>query len=153
MKRLALCLLAGLVFAGTASAQQRYRIDDTGTRVMSSTIRMQWDRPSPVAGELPTVTGVTSVAVRMNTRPWRGRTGRIFLTLPPQGFGELQVSWQARQRLLSGSFVSGDRGGLVYAGPIDADVLEDTLLLTVKTDGTRLERTEQLDFSFVIELD
>ncbi len=146
-------LLVGALLASPAQAQQRYRVDDTGTRVLTGGIKMEWDRPSPVMGEAPTVTGVTPVYVRMNVKPWRGRSGRIFLTLPPQPFGELQVSWQARQRLLAGAFVSGDRGGLVYAGPIDSDVLEDTLLLTVKADGTRLERTEQLEFSFFIELD
>jgi hypothetical protein len=41
---------------------------------------------------------------------------------------------------------------LVYSGPIDTDVLEDELLLTIKADGRRLVRTEQLDFSFEIDV-
>jgi hypothetical protein len=77
--------------------------------------------------------------------------GRIYLTLQNTPLGPLSTSWTTRGRLLPGSVRAGERT-LVYSGPIDTDVLEDELLLTIKADGRRLVRTEQLDFSFEIDV-
>lgn len=147
--RLGVFCLLGLL-AWPAAAQ--FRVDDTGSRVLSSNIRMKWDSVVPRRGEVPTVSGSSQVYVRLDTRAWKGRTGRIFMTLAPQGFGEVQANWTARQRLLPGRLVSGDRGGLIYSGPITTDTIEDTILLALRTDGQRLERVEQLEFSFRIDL-
>jgi len=53
--------------------------------------------------------------------------------------------------LLPGTVRSGQRT-LVYAGPIATDEIEDVLLLTLKADGSRLFRTEAVEFRFEIDV-
>lgn len=145
-------LIALLLLLACLPAAAQYRVDDTGSRVLNSNIRMKWDTVIPRRGEVPTVSGTSQVYIRLNVAQWKGKSGRIFMTLPPQSFGELEATWTARQRLLPGRLVSGDRGGLVYSGLIDTATIEDTILLTLRTDGQRLEHVEQLEFGFRIEL-
>ncbi|MCU0971624.1 MAG: hypothetical protein MUF57_07535 [Gammaproteobacteria bacterium] len=47
---------------------------------------------------------------------------------------------------------SGERQ-LVYTGPITTPVLEDTLVLAIETDGTRLTSALRLNFHFEIDVD
>lgn len=144
-------LLAGALAAGTAAAQT-YRVDDSASQVLGGPLRLQAITPMP-RGELATaLIGETSVLVRLDVSPWKGRQGRIYMTLPQQAGGQVLASWTTRGRLLPGALRSGDRT-LVYAGPIDADTLEDTFRLRIQADGRDLSRDEQLAFSFEIDLD
>ena len=148
-----LCTTVSIGTGGMAVAQNPLqRMDDTGTQVLAGPIAMKWDQAVPRKGQTPTVSGTARVRVRLDTRPWQGRTVRIFLALPAQGFGEVTARWVASGPLLPGQLVSGQTpGGLVYSGMVAGPVLEDTLVLTMHADGTRLTRLEQLDFSFYVE--
>ena len=147
-------LLVGLactLLAATVSAQT-YRVDDSASQVLGGPLRLKPITPMP-RGELATAAfGQTSVLVRLDVAPWKGRRGRIYMSLPQQADGQVVATWGTQGRLLPGSLRSGERT-LVYAGPIDAGMLEDTLRLRIQADSRGLARNGQLAFSFEIDLD
>jgi hypothetical protein len=148
-------MILGLACALTSlsvSAQASYRVDDSGSQVLGGPLRLKPITPMP-RGELATaVFGQTRVLVRLDTAPWKGRRGRIYMTLPQDAHSQVVATWNTQGRLLPGTLRSGERT-LVYAGPIDADTLEDTLRLSIQADGRELARGERLAFSFEIDLD
>ena len=148
-------MILGLACALTSlsvSAQASYRIDDSGSQVLGGPLRLKPITPMP-RGELATaVFGQTRVLVRLDTAPWKGRRGRIYMTLPQNADSQVVATWGTQGRLLPGTLRSGERT-LVYAGPIDAGTLEDTLRLSIQADGRELARGERLAFSFEIDLD
>ncbi len=90
--------------------------------------------------------------VRLNLAPWLKRNGRLFLVLPEQSLGQVRASWTTQGRLLPGSLVSGQRA-LVLAGPIMTPRLDETLVVKIETDGTRLGSAHRLNFHFEIDID
>lgn len=148
---LLLVLLACLSWCGLASAQAE-RVDDSGSQVLGSTLKLRWDEVAPRPGASATLSGTITVYVRLDVSPWRGRKARIYHVLPSQAGTSVTAAWTTRGVLLPGKMRDGERV-LVYAGPIDADRIEDTFRLVIQADGNRLSRQEQLDFSFEIELD
>lgn len=129
-----------------------YRVDDSASQVQGSSVRMKWDDVAPKRGARATVSGQTSVIVRLNVAPWKGRQGRIYMRLPAQPSAPVTASWTTRGPLLPGTLRDGERS-LVYAGLIQTDLIEDTQLLTIEADGPRLTRAEQLDFTFEIDVE
>lgn len=158
MKRLlsSLCLLPlclGLcMMASPAMATTTYRVDDSTSQVLGNTLKMKWDTTVPQRGQRPTVSGAITVLARLNLAPWQGRTGRVYMTLPPQPFGQVTATWTTQGRLLPGTLRAGERT-LVYAGVMPAGLLEDTIRLVIQADGQRLARAEQLNFSFEIDVE
>ena len=148
-------LLALLVCMGTSplATAATYPVDDSGSQVQgSNNLRMKWDDRVPRHGARSTVSAETLVLVRLNLSQWQGRQGRVYMTLPAQATGPITATWSTRGRLLPGLLRAGERA-LVYAGPIQVDTLEDTLRLSIQADGQRLVRSEQLAFSFEIDVD
>lgn len=129
-----------------------YPVDDSASQVQGSSVRMKWDDPVPQAGARSTVSGEITVLVRLNLSPWQGRHGRIYMTVPAQSSGPVTATWTTRGRLLPGVLRAGERT-LVYAGPIQGELIEDTMRLLIQADGQRLVRTEQLNFSFEIDVE
>lgn len=155
--RLAACtLLATVLYIAfsvhAAQAQARaYKVDDSASQVLDRMVAMEWDSAAP--GPDPAshnVSGSVTVLVRLDVAPWRGRNGRIYMSLPLQPNGPITATWRTRGPLLPGSLRAGERR-LVYTGPIDTPLIEDILQLQLQADGRRLGRNEQLDFSFEIE--
>ncbi len=66
--------------------------------------------------------------------------------------GQVSVNWTTQGRLLPGNLVSGQRA-LVYAGQIMTPLLDETLVLKIATDGTRLGSAHRLNFHFEIDID
>lgn len=145
-----LALLVGVLVCHAAGAAT-HRVDDSGSQVQGPSLRMKWDEPVPQAGARAMVSGATTVLVRLHLAQWRGRQGRVYMTLPAQSAGEFTATWTTRGVLLPGALRAGERA-LVYAGPIQTELLEDTMRLLIQADGQRLTRAEQLDFSFEIDL-
>lgn len=145
-----LLLLAPLV--AMPAAAETYRVDDSASVVQSGRVAMKWDGPLQRGAVASGVTGMMTVQVSLDLSPWRGRTGRIHLTLPAQPSGPLTATWTSRGRLLPGVLRAGERS-LVYAGPIQDARLEDTLRFVLQTDGRRMQRDESLEFSFEIDLE
>lgn len=141
----ALLALSPAVWATT------FPVDDSASQVQGSNLRMQWDALVPRAGQPSTISGVVNIIVRLNVSQWRGHQGRIYMVLPSQPSGPLTASWTTRGPLQAGVLQAGERM-LVYAGPIESDVIEDTMRLALQTDGLRLVRSEQVVFSFEIDV-
>jgi len=152
MKSLRL-LLAGVALfcAATGSWAESHRVDDSSSQVLGTTLKLR-----PVAhlahdNRMNVVSGDINVAVRLDVSPWKGRQGRIYMTLPKQSDGTLAATWTTRGQLLPGVVRTGGRT-LVYAGLIREGLLEDTLQLNVQGDERRLPRDAQLAFAFEIDL-
>ena len=154
MKRLHMRLAALLMLALSVAPAfaVTYPVDDSGSQVLDNSLRMKWDSVVPQSAQQSGVTGVTTVLLRLDTTQWKGRQGRIYMTLPTQPTGMVTATWTTRGPLLPGALRAGERT-LVYAGALSGDTLEDTMRLVVQTDGRRLVRSEQLRFSFEIDLE
>jgi hypothetical protein len=140
-----------LVHPGDAGAAT-FRVDDSATIPQESSATLRWKQLAPSRGGDNTVEGATSVQVRLNLAPWLKRNGRLFLVLPEQSLGQVRASWTTQGRLLPGSLMSGQRA-LVYAGPIMTPLIDETLVLKIETDGTRLGSAHRLNFHFEIDID
>jgi len=147
----ALAAVIGLLSQAPADAAT-YRVDDSGTIPFESSATLRWRQVAPSRGGDNAVEGSTTVQVRLNLAPWLKRTGRLFLVLPEQPSGQVAVRWTTQGRLLAGQLVSGQRA-LVYAGPITTPLVDETLVLRIETDGTRLGSTQRLNFHFEIDVD
>ena len=147
-------LVLGLAFllAALPVSAQTYQVDDTGSQVLGGPLHLKPITPMPRGRLATAVFGETRVRVRLDIAPWNGRRGRIYMSLPQQADDRIVATWGTQGRLLPGTLRSGERT-LVYAGPIDADTLEDTLRLSIQADGRELARGERLAFSFEIDLD
>ncbi|MGB2832024.1 MAG: hypothetical protein WBC07_03680 [Methylotenera sp.] len=128
-----------------------YRVDDTATLPGESQVKMHWRSTGVNNSNGNIVDGATLVTIRLNTAPWVNKTGQIYMVLPPQPIGQVLVDWTTQGKLLSGSLISGNRT-LVYAGPIQAPIIEDTMNVQVHSDGTRLTGIQKLEFYFEIDL-
>ncbi|MGH8081418.1 MAG: hypothetical protein ACREP7_12665 [Lysobacter sp.] len=148
----AIALVSALMSAATPLSAATFRVDDSGSQVSANSVQMRWDSPLSGDASRAGVTGALTVALRLNVASWRGRAGRIYMTLPASPSGPLSATWTTQGRLLPGVLRAGERS-LVYAGPIPDGTLEDSLRLTLQADGQRLVRAEALTFSFEIDLD
>jgi hypothetical protein len=149
---LTVALLFAALCASPVATAQTYPVDDSGSQVLGGNVRMKWDSVMPRPGQASTMTGRMTVLVRLDVSPWRGRSGRIYKKLAPQPSGPVLAQWTSRGVLLPGQLRDGERT-LVYSGPIVADRLEDTLMVTLQADGDRLPDQSQLSFTFEIELE
>ncbi|MGH8031642.1 MAG: hypothetical protein ACREO8_04570 [Luteimonas sp.] len=143
---------AWLLTVFAASAQTSYRVDDSASQVLGSTLRLKPLSPIPRGPQATLVAGDITVLVRLDVSPWKGRQGRIYMTLPPQPVAAITATWSTQGRLLPGTLRAGERT-LVHAGPIHSDRIEDTLRLTIQADGRKFARDEQLAFWFEIDLE
>ncbi len=140
------CAISGASWAATQP------IDDTGTVTLQPTVGMRWQELSPRRRNSTLMEGATQVRVRLNLKPWVGHSGRIYLVLPAQLPGNIEAAWTTTGRLLPGRVQVGGRTQ-VYAGPISAAVLEDTLTLSLTVDGTQMRQPYNLLFRFEIDED
>jgi hypothetical protein len=143
-------VLAGLGASFSAVAAT-LRVDDSQTQVLESTLPMRWQEFSPAASN-HAIEGNTRVHVRLNLSPWQGKVGKIYMALPAQSIGTVQVSWRGQGKLLDGALVSGQRS-LVYAGPINAALLDDVLAVSLRADGRLVRSRHRLEFHFEIDVD
>jgi hypothetical protein len=139
------CSCWSLAEAGT------FRIDETGTVVASPVVNMQWRNLVPGRLSDDTVEATLRVDVRLNLGPWVNKPARIYMALGPVNSDRVKAHWTTQGRLLSGSVYSGERT-LVFEGRAGPAVLNESLVLTIETDGKRLTQTQMLDFYFEIEV-
>jgi len=127
------------------------RIDDSATLPYAAPLTVHWEQPSPRPPLNNFMRGTLTLRVKLNVAPWLRRSGRIYLTLPAQQPGPMFVSWVTQGHLLPGQLTSGSRT-LVYSGPIMTPFIEDTLELTLRVDGTRLqEQLYHVNFNFEMD--
>lgn len=143
---LATALLAPAARAAT------YRVDDAATIVENTVLKMRWRNVAPSRRADNAVLGTTRVNVRLNLAAWQHRNARLYLVLPMQPPAPLVARWTTQGRLQPGEVVSGQRT-LVYAGPVTAPVLDETLVLQLEADGQQLETPHRIDFHFEIDVE
>lgn len=147
-------LAAALAFmAVTAAGAATYAVDDTTSIPYETNVSSKW-RDSPTGGRQMSheIEGGATVTIRLNLQPWLNRNGRIYLALPQQPIGVVNVEWATQGRMLPGKLQSGERT-LVYAGPIRSPILEDNFTVRVVADGRRVVATQRLQFHFEIDVD
>jgi hypothetical protein len=138
--------------AAVPAAAQTFPVDDSASQVLGGTLRLKPAKLPARGTQMTMVSGEMAVLVRLDVSSWQGRKGRIYMRLPEQSGGAVTATWTTRGRLLPGALRAGERA-LVYAGPIGSTGLEDTLRLRIDADGRTLPPSEQLVFTFEIDLD
>ncbi len=134
------------------AASKTYRVDDSASIPAEASATMRWREMAPRRGASNALDGRTDVLVRLDTSPWMGRHGRVFLVLPEQPIGTVTVEFTTQGRFLSGRLVSGSRA-LVYAGPINAPTIEERITLSISVEAGRLNATHALRFHFEVDID
>ena len=127
-----------------------FLVDDSKSTVLDANLPLQWRSLSPSNGD-HTVQGVTRVQVRLDTSPWVGKFGRIYMALPQQPNGIVSAKWQTQGTLLAGQASSVQRG-LVWSGVVPRPLLEDVMTVVIETDGRLLSTAQVLRFYFEIDL-
>jgi hypothetical protein len=145
-------LILAALAASTPAAAAIFPVDDGASLPGRATTVMRWRTPGPNRPGGDIVDGGAAVTLILNTAPWVRRVGRIYMLLPQPSCGPVSVSWTTQGRLLPGSLVSGQRA-LVYAGPITASAISDTVVVSVHADGRRLTSAEDLHFQFEIDVE
>jgi hypothetical protein len=153
MKTFSGFFLLVLMLASLPVFSATYPVDDRGSRVHQPVVRTKWDSVAPTRNANTSITGVLVVDVELNTAKWKGKAGKIYMTLAPSSAsGSIQASWTSQSEvLLPGTLQSGERR-LVYDGLIDSDLLLDTLTITLHADGSRVIRPEIVNFTFEIDI-
>lgn len=142
----AACLLA---FA-TGVAGATFRLDDSASQVFPPSAQWDW-APGSLRTGINTLHLSARVVVRIDTRSFAGRQGRIFMVLPLDAEGRTTAEWQAQGPLLGGRMISGERA-LVFSGTVPGPILEDTLVVKLTTDArTMSPGTQRMAFHFELD--
>jgi hypothetical protein len=144
-------VLAALAMAPCADAAT-FRVDDSTSLPNETTTVMKWRSLAPTRSAGNMLEGASVLTIRLNLAPWLNRNAKIYMALPEQPIGQVTAEWTTQGKLLPGQVISGERT-LVYAGPIRAGLLEDTIVLKLQADGRRLIATQRLQFHFEIDVD
>jgi hypothetical protein len=139
-----------LAFSADTQAANVFRVDDSGSQPVEAQSQLRWKSLVPRGADANEVETVVRVNIKLDVRPWQGRRGRIYMALPPIVTGPLSVEWTTQGRLQPGRLVAGGRG-LVYQGPITAQILDDVMTVQISGDGRRISSPQRLQFYFEIE--
>jgi hypothetical protein len=129
-----------------------FPVDDSASQPVEAQSPMRWRSLSPARGDDHKVQGQVQVNIKLDTKPFVGRTGRIYMTLPPQPVGTVEVQWRTQGKLLPGRLLSGQRG-LVYSGKISVERMEDLMEVVVQADGRLLAAPQRLRFGFEMDVE
>ena len=141
---------ASIIWSASARART-VTLDDSGSQALEPSVTMRWKTAGPSRSAAENVmVGTMTVRVRVNVMPWLKRTGRIYLALPAQEPGRIDLSWTTQGRLLPGQLVSGNRV-LVYSGPITAPFMEDTVTFRFSVAGVLMQRAVPVTYHFEID--
>lgn len=140
---------AALWIAGAAMAAT-VRLDDSGSHALQPSVQMQWRSALPKNGTRADTEAQLRVQIRIDTRPYVGRVGRIYMALPLDPGPQITAEWQTQGRLMPGRVQSGGRA-LVFNGPITGATLEDQLVLWLRSDGDWPGNSRRLNFHFELD--
>lgn len=147
-----LLLICSMAIPVMCAHAQTFKVDDSASQVLGGPVAMKWEAFVPRPGQDDALMGTMTVLVRLDVSPWKGRTARIYHIFPAHPSGPFIARWTTQGRLLPGTIRDGERA-LVYSGPIQTDVIEDTFRVLVQTSSGRLSRQEQLAFGFEIDVE
>ena len=139
-----------LALGGPAHAETVV-LDDSRSYTTPPDAQMQWlplrgsDRPGGMEAWV-------RVNILIDTSPWVGRSGRIYMVLPRDQASTIEAQWTTDGRLLAGQLRSGERT-MVYAGLIQGDTLSDQMVVRLRSGPDWQGQHRRLNFSFELDLD
>ena len=147
------CFVAmlGALALGTSQAAT-VRLDDSLSHTVPPNVQMQWLPFSRGQGTASGMEAWVRVNIRINTRDWIGRNGRIYMVLPRDEASSIEAVWTTQGRLQAGRLLSGERA-LVHAGPITTPTLEDQLQVRLRSNADWQSNSRRLNFHFELDAD
>lgn len=153
MKAWRLALLAALTALVSAAALANpHRLDDSLSHTVPPNVQMQWRPMPPGQSDAGGMEAWLRVNVRINTRDWAGRSGRVYMVLPRDQASTIEAVWTTQGRLQTGRLVSGERT-LVYAGQLPGATLEDQLQVRLRSGPDWQSSSRRLNFHFELDID
>ena len=137
---------------GHAQTPGTVRLDDTASHVVPPDTRMRWLPLTSDANGLAMVEAWVRVNVRIDTRAWAGRNGRVYMVLPRDEASSIEARWTTQGRLLAGRVVSGERA-LVYGGPLPGPTLDDQITVRLRSGADWQGDSRRLHFHFELDTD
>lgn len=151
--RRAACLLAALAaFATDAPRAETHRLDDSLTHTVPPNVQMQWRPLQAAADGSGAVEAWVQVNVRLDTRAFVQRSGRVYLALERDQASPVEAVWSSQGRLQAGRVVSGERT-LVFAGVIPGATLDDQLNMRLRAQTDWQSNQRRLNFHFEFDAD
>ena len=151
-------LLAALMAGFPAQAE---RLDDSLSTQQQFDLDLVWkaqhNTESLDVRELNALTArARHVEIRLNTAPYVGQRGRIFITLPLNIRGTvdssaLRMSWTTNGLFSSGSLTAGNRVKL-FEGEITEPVMTDVFDITFEIDARQVYNNLRFEPVYDIEL-
>lgn len=153
MTRLSRLLAMAVIGLTSASAGANpHRLDDSLSHTVPPNVEMQW---LPLKAGQPFAGGMEAwlrVNIRIDTRAWTGRRGRIYMVLPRDQASTIEAVWTTQGRLQAGRLVSGERT-LVFAGTIPGATLEDQMQVRLRSNADWSSNNRRLNFHFELDVD
>ncbi|MCV0438573.1 MAG: hypothetical protein K5880_08060 [Hydrogenophaga sp.] len=140
-----------MLMTATAGANP-HRLDDSLSHTVPPNVQMQW---LPLKSGQAFAGGMEAwvrVNIRIDTRDWMGRSGRIYMVLPRDQASDIEAVWTTQGRLQAGRLVSGERT-LVFAGTIPAATLEDQIHVRLRSNADWTSSSRRLNFHFELDVD
>lgn len=147
-----LIALGLLVLGNTLALANPHRLDDSLSHTVPANLQMQW---RPLAAGQSDAGGMEAwlrVNIRIDTRDWVGRSGRVYMVLARDQASSIEAVWTTQGRLTAGRLVSGERA-LVYAGILPGATLEDQLLVRLRSGPDWQSNSRRLNFHFELDAD
>lgn len=126
------------------------RVDDSGTVVSQSVLPMRWKQLIPGRSADHSVEASLHVALRLNLTRWQNQSVRLYMAMAPSSNDIVHARWTTQGRLLPGEVRTGART-LVFNDVVRTAMLEETIVLLLKTDGRTLVAPQELKFYFEID--
>lgn len=152
MRRTACLLAAWVVLAAGMAHAETHRLDDSLTHTVPPNVQMQWRPLQAAADGSGAVEAWVRVNVRLDTRAFVQRSGRVYLVLERDQASPVEAVWTSQGRLQAGRVVSGERT-LVFAGALPGATLEDQLNMRLRAQTDWQSDQRRLNFHFEFDAD
>lgn len=147
---IAICLLAAGLITQERALAGTTRVDDSGTVVSQGVVPMRWRQLVPGRGADNSVEAGVRVALRLNLSRWLNQPIKLYMGLAPAAGEPVHATWRTQGRLLPGTVRTGSRT-LIFESSAGVASLEETLELTLRTDGRALVSPQTLQFYFEVD--
>jgi len=143
--------MLGALMAGAVLANP-HRLDDSLSHTVPPNVQMQWLPLTRGQSNAGAMEAWVRVNIRIDTRDWIGRSGRIYMVLPRDQASSIEAVWTTQGRLQAGRLVSGERT-LVFAGVIPGATLEDQMQVRLRSNADWSSNSRRLNFHFELDAD
>ena len=129
-----------------------HRLDDSLSHTVPPNVQMQWLPLTPGQSHAGGMEAWVRVNIRIDTREWMGRSGRVYMVLQRDQASNIEAVWTTQGRLQPGRLVSSERP-LVYAGTIPGAPLEDQMHVRLRSNADWTSNSRRLNFHFELDVD